>query len=33
MERYADAYRTEQFKPCQLLSDHAKSGKRFYPKQ
>ncbi|TKR59280.1 hypothetical protein L596_028976 [Steinernema carpocapsae] len=30
MERYANAYKVEQFEPCQLLKDHAKSGKKFY---
>jgi len=32
MERYASAYQAEQFQPCQLLSDYAKSDKKFYPK-
>jgi enoyl-CoA hydratase/long-chain 3-hydroxyacyl-CoA dehydrogenase len=30
MERYANAYSEVQFAPCQLLQDHAKSGKKFY---
>ncbi|VDO72546.1 unnamed protein product [Heligmosomoides polygyrus] len=30
MEKFASAYSPEQFTPCQLLSDHAKSGKKFY---
>uniref|UniRef100_A0A915CVR5 Uncharacterized protein n=1 Tax=Ditylenchus dipsaci TaxID=166011 RepID=A0A915CVR5_9BILA len=32
MERYCDAYKVEQFQPCQLLIDHAKTGKKFYKK-
>jgi len=32
MERYANAYQREQFEPCQLLKDYAKSGKKFYSK-
>ncbi|KAI1722089.1 3-hydroxyacyl-CoA dehydrogenase, NAD binding domain-containing protein [Ditylenchus destructor] len=32
MQRFADAYQAEQFQPCQLLLDHAKSGKKFYQK-
>ncbi|EYB81278.1 hypothetical protein Y032_0387g452 [Ancylostoma ceylanicum] len=31
MERFSSAYAPEQFAPCQLLKDHAKSGKKFYP--
>ncbi|PAV63204.1 hypothetical protein WR25_06880 [Diploscapter pachys] len=30
MNKFADAYAREQFAPCQLLLDHAKSGKKFY---
>ncbi|CAD5206557.1 unnamed protein product [Bursaphelenchus okinawaensis] len=30
MEKYANAYSEAQFAPCQLLKDHAKSGKKFY---
>jgi enoyl-CoA hydratase/long-chain 3-hydroxyacyl-CoA dehydrogenase len=30
MERYSNAYSEVQFGPCQLLKDHAKSGKKFY---
>ncbi|KAI6229053.1 Mitochondrial trifunctional protein alpha subunit [Aphelenchoides fujianensis] len=30
MERYANAYSDVQFAPCQLLKDHATSGKKFY---
>ncbi|VDK21523.1 unnamed protein product [Anisakis simplex] len=30
MSRYADAYGEEQFRPAQILIDHAKSGKKFY---
>jgi len=32
MERYAAAYTYDQFKPCNLLVEHAKTGKKFYPK-
>lgn len=32
MARYAEAYSSEQFKPAQMLVDHAKSGKKFYAK-
>ncbi|EGT32030.1 hypothetical protein CAEBREN_30302, partial [Caenorhabditis brenneri] len=30
MEKFAGAYESAQFAPCQLLKDHAKSGKKFY---
>ncbi|CAB3407534.1 unnamed protein product [Caenorhabditis bovis] len=30
MDKFADGYQKEQFTPCQLLRDHAKSGKKFY---
>ncbi|KAL3080446.1 hypothetical protein niasHT_038883 [Heterodera trifolii] len=30
MERYGNIYSAVQFKPCQLLTDYAKSGKKFY---
>ncbi|VDO55738.1 unnamed protein product [Haemonchus placei] len=30
MERFGAAYSAEQFAPCQLLKDHAKTGKKFY---
>ncbi|VDL83704.1 unnamed protein product [Nippostrongylus brasiliensis] len=30
MNKFAAAYSAEQFTPCQLLKDHAKSGKKFY---
>uniref|UniRef100_A0A0K0EFI9 Trifunctional enzyme subunit alpha, mitochondrial n=2 Tax=Strongyloides stercoralis TaxID=6248 RepID=A0A0K0EFI9_STRER len=30
MERFANAYESEQFMPCDLLMDYAKSGKKFY---
>uniref|UniRef100_A0A0K0F5C5 Trifunctional enzyme subunit alpha, mitochondrial n=1 Tax=Strongyloides venezuelensis TaxID=75913 RepID=A0A0K0F5C5_STRVS len=30
MERFANAYDSAQFMPCDLLMDHAKSGKKFY---
>ncbi|KAK5982227.1 Trifunctional enzyme subunit alpha mitochondrial [Trichostrongylus colubriformis] len=30
MEKFGSAYSAEQFAPCQLLKDHAKSGKKFY---
>ncbi|KAK6053371.1 3-hydroxyacyl-CoA dehydrogenase, NAD binding domain protein [Cooperia oncophora] len=30
MEKFGAAYSAEQFAPCQLLKDHAKSGKKFY---
>uniref|UniRef100_A0A8R1DTY7 Trifunctional enzyme subunit alpha, mitochondrial n=1 Tax=Caenorhabditis japonica TaxID=281687 RepID=A0A8R1DTY7_CAEJA len=30
MEKFAGAYEAVQFEPCQLLKDHAKSGKKFY---
>lgn len=33
MERYANAYKVEQFQPCQLLLEHARTGKKFYPKK
>ncbi|KAK0429221.1 hypothetical protein QR680_011259 [Steinernema hermaphroditum] len=32
MDRYANAYKQEQFAPCQLLQDYAKTGKKFYSK-
>ncbi|KAK6731142.1 hypothetical protein RB195_007543 [Necator americanus] len=31
MNKFASAYTSEQFTPCQLLKDHAQSGKKFYP--
>ncbi|CAJ0595189.1 unnamed protein product [Cylicocyclus nassatus] len=31
MNKFASAYPPEQFTPCQLLKDHAQSGKKFYP--
>ncbi|CAJ0595187.1 unnamed protein product [Cylicocyclus nassatus] len=31
MNKYASAYTSDQFTPCQLLKDHAQSGKKFYP--
>ncbi|CAI5440524.1 unnamed protein product [Caenorhabditis angaria] len=30
MDKFAAAYKQEQFTPCQLLQDYAKSGKKFY---
>ncbi|PIO71724.1 3-hydroxyacyl-CoA dehydrogenase, NAD binding domain protein [Teladorsagia circumcincta] len=30
MEKFGSAYSAEQFAPCRLLQDHAKSGKKFY---
>ncbi|CAD6184467.1 unnamed protein product [Caenorhabditis auriculariae] len=30
MDRFAAAYSKEQFNPCQLLREHAKTGKKFY---
>ncbi|KAL3075970.1 hypothetical protein niasHT_037223 [Heterodera trifolii] len=32
MERYGNIYSAVQFKPCQLLTDYAKAGRKFYPK-
>jgi len=32
MERFANAYSHEQFAPSALLLEHAKTGKKFYPK-
>jgi enoyl-CoA hydratase/long-chain 3-hydroxyacyl-CoA dehydrogenase len=32
MERYANAYSHEQFEPAAILKEHAKTGKKFYPK-
>uniref|UniRef100_A0AAF5RX70 Trifunctional enzyme subunit alpha, mitochondrial n=1 Tax=Wuchereria bancrofti TaxID=6293 RepID=A0AAF5RX70_WUCBA len=31
MLRYAEAYSSEQFKPAQIIQDHAKQNKKFYP--
>ncbi|VDN94923.1 unnamed protein product [Brugia pahangi] len=31
MLRYAEAYSPEQFKPAQIIQDHAKHNKKFYP--
>uniref|UniRef100_A0A915PQF1 Trifunctional enzyme subunit alpha, mitochondrial n=1 Tax=Setaria digitata TaxID=48799 RepID=A0A915PQF1_9BILA len=31
MSRYAEAYSSEQFKPAQIIQDHAKRNTRFYP--
>lgn len=33
MEKYGNIYSNVQFQPCQLLLDHAKTGKKFYSKQ
>nr|CAD2150072.1 unnamed protein product [Meloidogyne enterolobii] len=33
MEKYASIYPSVQFQPCQLLLDHAKTGKKFYEKR
>ncbi|EFO13878.2 hypothetical protein LOAG_14649, partial [Loa loa] len=31
MLRYAEAYPSEQFKPAQIIQDHAKRNTKFYP--